>query len=183
MASIPPTQDPTNAALLQQQLALFDRVGSWLDQEYAFAFGTVGGGPNGDGTYPFTNLKTGEIVFRKCAAQLAFDATKMPVIKLQGGNTLTLVAAHNGCKVLPFNGTNAIQLTFGPDIRTGFNCLVEQYQTGKIHFVASATSALHSYPDKYEYTAGRYATVSVTCDEAPSNINQIVLAGGLTNIP
>ncbi|WP_242149638.1 hypothetical protein [Sphingomonas sp. BAUL-RG-20F-R05-02] len=175
--------DPTNAELALRQTETIAQYEALMDDYYDFAFGTVGGGPNGDGSYPFHDLKTGEVVFRKCAAQLEFESTIMPIVKLVGSSNLVLTAAHSGKKILPFNGTQAVNLTMGPDIRPGFNCLVEQYQAGKIHFLGGATAVLHTYPDKYEYSAGRYAHISVTCDEAPSGINQVCLAGGLSNIP
>jgi hypothetical protein len=173
--------EPTNSDLVLAYGQQTDFLRNLVMEQYACEFGTVGGGPNGNGTYPMT-LMTGEVIMRKCPAQIAFDAASMPVVKLVGSSNLVLTAAHNGCKVLAFNGTLAVNLTMGPDIRTGFSCMVQQYQTAKIHFLAGNTAVLHSYPAGYEYTAGRYANVSVMCDEAPAGINQINLAGQLSNL-
>jgi hypothetical protein len=175
--------DPTNSELLLLTSQLIDKMRRRDEEEYALAFGTVGGGPNGDGTYPKT-LMTGEVRFFKCSAQIAFEASKQKTIILTGSNNLTLVAAHNGCKVLVFNATNAINLTMGADLRPEFSCLIEQYSTGKIHLLPGASGALRPRLTGYEYTAGRYAVVGVSVDERNSgNINQINIYGDLTNVP
>jgi hypothetical protein len=172
--------EPTNSDLLLAYSQQTDFLRRLVQEQYACEFGTVGGGPNGNGTYPMT-MMTGEVVWRKCPAQVAFEAASMPIIKLVGSSNLVLTAAHNGCKVLAFNGSLAVNLTMGPDIRPGFSCVVKQYN-GKIHFLGGSTGVLNSYPAGYEYTAGKNACVSVMCDEAPSGINQINLAGQLSNI-
>jgi hypothetical protein len=173
--------EPTNSDLVLAYGQQTDFLRRLVEEQYACEFGTVGGGPNGDGSYPMT-MMTGEVVMRKCPAQVAFESAMMPLVALTGSNNLTLLAAHAGKKVLVSNAGNAVSLGFGSDIRPGFSCIVQQYN-GKIHFVTSATSALRIFPAGYEYSAGRYANVSVMCDESPSGVRQINIAGQLSNIP
>jgi hypothetical protein len=173
--------EPTNSDLVLEYGQQTDFLRRLVEEQYACEFGTVGGGPNGDGTYPMT-MMTGEVVMRKCPAQVAFEAANMPLVPLLGSNNLVLTAAHAGKKVLASNAGNAVTIGFGPDITRGFSCIVQQYN-GKIHFLSSSTVALRSFPSGYEYTAGRYANVSVMCDENTSGVRQINLAGQLSNVP
>jgi len=175
--------DPTNAELALRQVELANFVDAWLDQEYAFAFGTVNGGSNGDGTYPFTNLKTGETVLRKCVAQLQYEASTPKVDKKIGVGPFTMLPSEINKVWLIGNGTAQANISVRlPDAPVGSQYMFIQYGSGRLIFSAVAGTI----PNRQGFTrsAGKSALTLAICTAVDANGHSEWTLGGdmsLTN--
>jgi len=175
--------DPTNAALALRQVALEDQMSAWLDQEYAFAFGTVNGGPNGDGTFPFTNLKTGETVLRKCAAQVQYEASTPKMLKKTGLGPFTMLASEINIVWLIGNGTAPANISVRlPDAPFGSQYMFIQYGSGRLIFSAVAGTIVNR--QGFTRSAGKSALTLAICTAVDANGHSEWTLGGdmsLTN--
>ena len=141
-----------------QFLDFTERHEAILKAHYDFAMGTIDGGPNGDGYYPFP-ISAGGTALKPCMARIAFDARRVPRIRIAGSNSITLdPAVHQGAFLEITGGTASSNVTVNipQSVPAEFSCMFAAQGSGRLIFDIDGDGFLR-HDQGYDRTRGAYS--------------------------
>lgn len=160
---------------------ILDREFALRQSWWAWAGGTINGGPNGDGRYPLL-IGDNVTVLSECPARMSFNARRVPRIRIAGSNSVTLdPALHQGAMLQIVGGTASSTVTvhIPQSIPAEFSCMVAAGGSGRLVFDIDGEGFLR-HDQGYDRTRGTNSGATIYCMSRDSaNRPDVYLFGSL----